>query len=738
MRNYGWIITILVCCLAGARANAAVFGAVRGVVHDPSHRPTANAEVTLRSQTSDFQLSTHSDASGVFEFTTVPAGEYVVSAAAPQFEAVSEQLLVTAGNAPIVHLQLRLPTRTEAVTVTAQAENVNTEAAGPITVVDRADIEKLPGATLSNSLAMITDFTPGAYVAHDQLHVRGGHQVTWAIDGVPIPNTNIATNVGPQIDPKDIDYLQIMRGGESSEYGDRAYAIFDVVPRTGFEGNREGEIVSTLGSFWQTNDQLSFGSHTEKFAWFASANANRSDYGLETPGPDLLHDRDWGTGGFASLIWNTSPRDQLRLVTSLRHDAYQIPNDPDQEAAGISDVERESDGAVIFTWARTLSPGVIATISPFFHQNVAAYDGGPADVPVSTTQRLNSLWAGGQATVAAVTRTHNARAGVYAWDENDDEFVRLIANDGSGQRLMQQQNTGGALEAAFVEDQWKAQSWLTITAGARFTHFSGRVTENAADPRVGAAVRIPRIGWVLRGFWGEYYQAPPLSTVAGPLLDYAVSQGLALLPLNGERDQESDFGLSIPLRGWAIDLDRFQIRARNYFDHNAIGNSDLFFPVTIQAARIYAEEATVRSPRLFRRAQIHVAYSYQHADAAGAITGGLTDFEPPDNGWFPLDHDQRQTLNAGFDATLPHSTWASTNVYYGSGFPDDDTGLYLPSHTTFDVALGHSFGENLNVSVTALNAANRRFLLDNSQTFGGTHYADPRQIYVQVRYRFHY
>jgi hypothetical protein len=44
----------------------------------------------------------------------------------------------------------------------------------------------------------------------------------------------------------------------------------------------------------------------------------------------------------------------------------------------------------------------------------------------------------------------------------------------------------------------------------------------------------------------------------------------------------------------------------------------------------------------------------------------------------------------------------------------------------------------LSVSVTALNAANRRFLLDNSATFGGMHYADPRQIYVQVRYRFHF
>ena len=49
-------------------------------------------------------------------------------------------------------------------------------------------------------------------MVHDQLHVRGGHQVTWAIDGVPVPNTNIATNVGPQFDPKDVDYMEVQRG----------------------------------------------------------------------------------------------------------------------------------------------------------------------------------------------------------------------------------------------------------------------------------------------------------------------------------------------------------------------------------------------------------------------------------------------------------------------------------------------------------------------------------------------
>ncbi len=77
-----------------------------------------------------------------------------------------------------------------------------------------------------------------------------------------------------------------------------------------------------------------------------------------------------------------------------------------------------------------------------------------------------------------------------------------------------------------------------------------------------------------------------------------------------------------------------------------------------------------------------------------------------------------------------------------TGSPDDRRpsypNAYLPQHTTFDLALGKSSANATVVSVNALNVANRRVLLDNSLTFGGFHYNDPRQIYGEVRYRFHY
>jgi len=119
----------------------------------------------------------------------------------------------------------------------------------------------------------------------------------------------------------------------------------------------------------------------------------------------------------------------------------------------------------------------------------------------------------------------------------------------------------------------------------------------------------------------------------------------------------------------------------------------------------------------------------------------LTDFSFGD-GFGLLDHDQRNTLHLGGQVTLPWRSYASTDIYYGSGFTNGnsppDANDHLQPHTTFDMTIGKDFGERVSLSVTGLNVGNRRVLLDNSFTFGGTHFNNPREIFVQVRYRFHY
>ena len=721
-----------------AAVGATIFGSVRGIVHDPNHRPIEGAHVTIRALSSDWSQSAESNADGEFQFDAVAVGGYRVTVSAPDFMPLEQQIVVVSGSAPVLHFPLELAVVKETIRVSAAPGLVSTQSSTPETILSRQEIARTPGADRTNSLAMVTDFVPGAYYTHDQLHVRGGHQVTWLVDGVPVANTNIASNVGPQFDPKDVDYLEVQRGSYDADYGDRAFAVFNVVPRTGFERNNEGELVTSFGNFYQTNDQVSFGSHTERFAYYGSLNGNRADLGLQTPTSAVIHDRANGFGGFGTFIDNVNPNDQLRLVTSLRRDFYQIPNGADDQAAGVRDVERESDAFVNFSWVHTIAPGLLLTVSPFYHFNRANFIGGPNDPQFSIQQDRSSNYEGVQATFGAVVKKHNARLGFYGFGQQDNETVALEATDGSGTSLRQTESPSGNVEAMFAEDSFRATSWLTLNGGVRLTHFGSAISENSADPRIGVAIRIPRWNWALRGFYGRYYETPPLSTASGPLLQFVLAQGLGFIPLHGERDEEFQFGLNIPSHGWTLDLDYFHNKIRNFFDHNNVGNSNIFFPLTVQGARIRGGEATLRSPRFFTgRAQLHAAFSHQYAEGRGSVNGGLINFVPP-SGYFYLDHDQRNTLNTGFDLSLPWRTWANGNVYYGSGFTDSGGPAHLPGHTTFDLALGKDFGESFSASLSALNLANRRFLLDNSLTFGGTHYFNPREIFVQVRYRFHY
>src|SRR5579864_1400815 len=428
---------------------ASVVESVRGVIHDPQHRPVEGAMVMIKAKNSEWASTVNSDAAGNFVFNAVPLGEYTVTVAGVGFEQAKQDVMVVSGANPVLHFALNVAGAKETVTVSGATEEVPTDTATPTTVVNRLDVARTPGAARSNSMAMITDFVPGAYIVHDQLHIRGGHQTSWLVDGVPVPNTNIASNLGPQVDPKDIDYLEVSRGSYGAGFGDRTYGVFNIVPRTGFERNNEAELFLSAGNFYQTNAQLSFGSHTERFAYYASVNGNRSDLGLQPPVAQVVHDATNGYGGFGSLIFNLDPSNQLRFVTSLRKDYYQIPYDPNPHdienapiaengfvaqypSVGLRDGQHEGDAFVNFSWVHTFNSKTLLTISPFYHYNSADFDSSPSDMPIASTDHRTSNYAGGQVSFSANFARNDLQTGLYSFYQHDNEHFGAVFNNGSG------------------------------------------------------------------------------------------------------------------------------------------------------------------------------------------------------------------------------------------------------------------------------------------------------------------
>ena len=526
--------------------------------------------------------------------------------------------------------------------------------------------------TVTNGMEMITDYVPATYVTHDMLHMRGGHQVQWLIDGVPIPNTNIANNLGPQIDPKDIDYLEVQRGSYDADYGDRTYGIFNVVPRTGFERDRECDLVIAVGNFYQTDNQISCGATHGPLRLLRQP--ERQPQQLRSSAPDLSgcsRRREWirrirvlhlqlrseksvscGRVPEAGLFPDpVRPQSQLNRKSAVGTRAGNTPS------YGLRDGEREPDGYATFSWVHTFDPNTLLTVSPFYHYNGADYQGGPNDVPVISSVTQTAQYAGAQVALNANVWRNDIQAGVYGFFQRQyNHFSNNYTVPNSPPNVLSSIGVNGGLAAFFINDKFKVTPWLTLIAGLRETQFNSSppsavpsVSEHATDPRLGAAIRIPHLNWTFRGFYGYFYQAPPLSTATNDLQNLAVNQGFGFAPLHGERDIEWQFGATIPLKGWTLDADNFETRAHNWLDHNNVGESNIFWPITWTYAQIQGWELTLRSPNLWHRGQLHLAYANQFAEATSPISGGLICPATmpicsayPSPGFGPVDHDQRE------------------------------------------------------------------------------------------------
>jgi hypothetical protein len=769
LRRIPIFLSLFIACVPSF---ATVFATVHGVVHDAGHRPIAGASVSLRAAGSAFALHATTGSDGSFEFEQAPLGVYTLTAEAAGFVTETETVTIASGTNPVLHIPLALSGGTESVEVRGMADALNAaDTVTPTTLISRATIEETPGADRTLGNEMITDFVPGAYMTHDMLHMRGGHQTSWLIDGVAIPNTKIASNVGPQIDPKDVDSLETQRGSYAAGLGDRTYGMFNVLPRNGFEFNRDGELELYAGDLDTAQAQLSFGNHSEKTAWYTSLTGQRSNYGLATPVPQIYHDATNSQSVFASLIRNQTPKDQVRVDAQLRQDHFQVPYDPnpgDFECAstyycswGLRDAQTERDSFVIANWVHTFSPTLLTAVAPFYHSNQSNYDSRAADIPAATTWHQNSNYAGAQADVRADIGWNSFSGGMYSFFQREDDLfgatIRSLTapHNVTATYPNEPANDNAGLVEFYLEDHLRLGQYVTLLGGERFSIYRAALDESAIYPRIGATVRIPRLNWVLRGFYGHFFQPAPIVTVSSSVLNYAGSLPggeNAFTPIPSERDEEHQFGIEIPYRGWMLDIDTFKNRVNNFLDHSNLGESNMYFPIAVDGALVRAWEMTLHSPPISRYGRFYLTYSNQIAEQRGNIIGGFTCSIPTDPAcdlgpnYFPLDHDQRDTLNTGFTANLPLHTWFSSNVYYGSGFSNGLAGSgegpyngpYLPVHTTFDSSVGRSFGENWKASVTAVNVTNHRVLLDNSITIGGFHWNDPRMLAAELRYRFNF
>ena len=88
---------------------ADIYGAVRGVVHDPQHLPIPGATVELKAKLSDWERTITTDANGEFQFNGRSAGRlfgrrYRVAG----FAGAEQDVTVISGTVPVVHIPIAI------------------------------------------------------------------------------------------------------------------------------------------------------------------------------------------------------------------------------------------------------------------------------------------------------------------------------------------------------------------------------------------------------------------------------------------------------------------------------------------------------------------------------------------------------------------------------------------------------------------------------------------------------
>src|ERR1700759_5693063 len=95
-----WIFTL------APFGGAVVLSSMRGIVHDPDHRPVAGARVTLKSIASDYEQTWTTGPDGMFETLTIPVGEYRVTVTRDGFQPSTQEIVAASREAPVLHFQL--------------------------------------------------------------------------------------------------------------------------------------------------------------------------------------------------------------------------------------------------------------------------------------------------------------------------------------------------------------------------------------------------------------------------------------------------------------------------------------------------------------------------------------------------------------------------------------------------------------------------------------------------------
>src|SRR5712691_6306054 len=263
--------------VAGATHAQSFLGTIRGTVVDPQGAGVKDAAVLVVDESTGVPRAVTTDSRGRFEAANLKPGSYRVEVATPSFKEFKQTgVVLRAAGSVNLDVKLELGSRTETVTVTAEAiNNITTDSGAIARGLDEEQLHDLPRN--SRDIQSFLLLNPNVLGGSDDIQFLGGrtYGVSYIQDGQASTNAIFGTvgNSAPGLDA--IAEVQVLSNSYSAEYGGLAGVV--VTSKRG--GN------SYRGSaFYDFNtDNLNALTYNQKLA-----GAKRGDPNSDT------HDHRWG------------------------------------------------------------------------------------------------------------------------------------------------------------------------------------------------------------------------------------------------------------------------------------------------------------------------------------------------------------------------------------------------------------------------------------------------------------
>ncbi len=775
-------------CLALHAASAAT---INTSTQDSSGKLLAGVLVSLRDASGKRIAQQTTDDKGMARFVDIPPGRYTVTGGATTAtQSVDVTSSATADVTLVISDAQRLATITVAATRLKEAQiSLSPKVGTTVYSIDEQRIDEF-GKGTNTPMNEVLLTLPG--IAQDSkasgsIHVRDEHaNVQFRINGVTLPEG--ISGFGQSVDSRFVDRIDFVTGAVPAQFGQRTAGIVEIQTKDGIDTPPGGSIGILGGGHSLVQPSVEFVGSSGTLNYYFTGNYLTSQQGIENPtaARNAIHDRTEQVQGFGYMSKLLDDNTRVALMLSTYQGRFQIPNNPDQDAAfslaGISNVDtgfnaipsadldqnqREQNSYVVASLQQ--KRGAFDYQASVFYQysklhyvpdtqgGDLVYNGVASNVTRSNSAIGLQLDASYKLNDAHTPRFGGSLTHQYTKSNNT---VQAFPTDDAGNptsdiplTILDDSSKNGNLLGLYVQDEWRINPQFTLNYGIRFDRVDAFTTEQQWSPRINALYKITDATAIHAGY-ARYFTPPPQELVAQSSIGlYANTTNAPEIPLSdvvkAERTNYFDVGLVQKLTAnWSMTVDAYYKDITNLLDEGQFGQALILTPFNY--AKGYAEGVEIATTYAEGPWSDYLNLGIGKAKGKNIISGqslfGVDELAYIADHYIYLDHDQRYTFSGGLTYNFG-ATRLSGTVLAGSGLrntPEDappNSGK-LAGYATVGIALihewkGFSFG-SLEGRVGVTNLFDQTYLLRDGSGVGvgAPQYGGRRTWYAGLAQRF--